>query len=122
MEFYRYEIRQDSDFNDFGDAPAPLFPHVRLKLKTFNLHRETPEGYWIGYGHTTEGGLRSGSRWVSRTAKKRYAYPTKEEALRSFRARKRQQVRILKNQLRTAETALRDAEGMLKNEKEFKNL
>jgi hypothetical protein len=117
MEFYRYEVRQDSDFNDFGDAPAPLFPHVRVQLKTFNLHRETPKGYWIGYGHTTEGSLRSTSRWVSRTAKKRYAFPTKEEALLSFFKRKKQQVRILGNQLRTAEIALRDAEGMLKNVK-----
>jgi len=59
---------------------------------------------------------------VAKYGKKRYAYPTKKEALRSFRARKKQQVRILSNQLRTAKMALLDAENMLKNEKEFKSL
>jgi len=31
--------------------------------------------------------------WVSKTARKRYAYPTPEEALESLRARKRAQIR-----------------------------
>jgi hypothetical protein len=98
MEFYRYEEHNNS-----------------VRLITLNLHKETLMGYWIGYGSTNVGSLRSESRWVAKSGKKRYAYPTKKEALTSLFKRKKQQVRILKKQLRTAEIALRNAEGMIKN-------
>ena len=71
-------------------------------------------GYWIGYGNPGDG-FHSDSRWVAKSGKKRYAYPTKKEALTSFFKRKKQQVRILGNKLRSAETALRNAEKMLKD-------
>lgn len=116
MKFYRYEERKWADINDFGELGSSS--HDSVRLITLNLHRETPQGYWIGYGKPDDG-FHSHSRWVAKHGKKRYAYPTKKEALWSFFARKKQQVRILKNQLRTAEIALRNAEGMLKNEKEF---
>jgi len=117
MEFYRYIDRQYSDGYDDNHLSSLFSSNLKVELMTFNLHKETPKGYWIGYGHITEGGLRSTSRWVAKYGKKRYAYPTKKEALRSFRARKKQQVRILGNQLRTAKMALLDAESMLKTQK-----
>ena len=117
MKFYRYEERRYSDIDDFGIGGSSSY--IRVNLITLNLHKETPKGYWIGYGSYAPSMLHGNSRWVAKSGKKRYAYPTKKEALMSFFKRKKQQVRILKNQLRTAETALRDAEGMLKTIKEF---
>ena len=96
MEFYRYDY-------DGG-----------VRLTTLNLHKETAKGYWIGYGNPGDG-FHSDSRWVTKSGKKRYAYPTKKEALTSFSRRKKQQVRILKNQLLNAESGLRNAEKMLKD-------
>ena len=43
---------------------------------------------------------------MSKTSRKRFAYPTKEQAKESFAARKRRQIVILKFQLRNAEFAL----------------
>ena len=54
--------------------------------------KETPKGYWI-----------EGNKWISNYARKRSAYPTKEEAWESFKCRKERQVSILKMQLRIAE-------------------
>jgi hypothetical protein len=50
------------------------------------------------------------TRWVSKVAKKRYAYPLKSEALTNFKARKRRQIEILQAQLNQARTALRWAD------------
>lgn len=91
MKFYRY--------NDTLCANVG----VRIYLYEFNMIQETPKGYWIGYYNKKE-------KWVSKTAKKRYAYPTKEEALASFKARKERQIEILEHQLNRAKTALSKAE------------
>ncbi len=112
MEFYRYQECQYSDIHDFGEGGSSI--RVNVELITLNLHKETPGGYWIGYGHYAPDMLRGNSRWVSKNSKRRYAFPTKKEALLNFHPRKKQQVRILKNQLQTAEIALKDAERMLK--------
>ena len=59
----------------------------------------TPTGAWIDvFGR---------KRFVKLNARKRYACPTEVEALESFRARKRRQIRILKHNLAAAEAALR---------------
>lgn len=46
-------------------------------------------------------------RWVSKSGKKRYAYPTKEEALTNYIARKRSQIQHCKNNIAQAEDGLR---------------
>jgi len=71
--------------------------------------KETPKGYWIRedlYFVTFE------KRWVSKTARKRLAYPTKEEALQSFIRRKINQIRYCKRELYFAEGALKIAEKL----------
>ena len=88
MKFYRYE-------HD-------------LYLYTFSLIKETPSGYWI-----TNNKL-DGKSWISKHSRKRFAYPTKEEALESFKARKRRQIKIVSAQLRSAERNLQLAEGTIK--------
>lgn len=104
MEFYRYETVR----NDYG-------PFIRLNK--YNLHKETPKGYWIGYGSLREGQLRSHSKWVSKTGKKRYAYPTREEALVNYIKRCEIRTAILSTQLSDMHHILR----MIEKEKEKNN-
>uniref|UniRef100_A0A6M3LBY0 Uncharacterized protein n=1 Tax=viral metagenome TaxID=1070528 RepID=A0A6M3LBY0_9ZZZZ len=62
MKLFRYK-------NSFGE----------LILLEYNVLRETPAGYWIC---TLQKG--KGETWVARTGKKRFAYPTAQEALTNF--------------------------------------
>jgi hypothetical protein len=51
----------------------------------------TPKGFWLDY---------YGSRkFVRAEARKRWAYPTKQEALESFIARREKQLKILRSQI-----------------------
>jgi hypothetical protein len=85
--FYRY---QESALSD---------SRIVLVLSTFLLLKTTPRGAWIDvYGL---------KKFVLLTARKRYACPTKEEALASYQARKQRHVEILRAQLLRAEAALR---------------
>ena len=97
MKFYRYDIDYYS-------------PDPEVCLKEFVSEKETPKGYWIrplvgGYF-----GIRE--KWIPKVSRKRYAYPTKEEALESFILRKKRQIQYLKNQLYFAEETKRIAEEM----------
>jgi len=101
MTFYRYE---DLHYTD----------GVRIQEVVLYLIRETPCGYWISpnyhYKEADEGewwmAFSERKRWVSKTTRKRYAYPTKAEAMASFKARKRRQIDILEYRLRGAQEAL----------------
>ena len=111
IQFYRYEAREYSAGTDeFGDPIHKIVPDPKVSLMTFNLHKETPKGYWIGYGFYCPDNLRANARWVSKTGRKRYAYPTKEQALENFIKRKEKQVKILKHQTWSAEIALKEAQ------------
>ena len=122
MQFYRYEAvvyaSMSSDDGDYGYSSA--FRNLpKLVLHTYNLHKETPKGYWIGYGYYAPDMLRGNSRWVSKTAKKRYAYPTKEEALNNYIKRTEKRIRILKANLDDCEYGLKLAKK--ESEKPKKN-
>ncbi len=70
-----------------------------LILTSFPVLKKTPCGVQIDvYGCR---------RFVNLGSLKRYACPTKEEALQSFYVRKRRQIKILKANLVKAETALK---------------
>jgi hypothetical protein len=105
MKFYRYEAKQYTSL-------LKAYVNVKLLLIELNLHKETLKGYWIGYGYVEEGKLRSTSKWVSKTARKRYAYPTKEEALTNYIKRTQRRVSILKNQLEVTERGLEVAKEL----------
>ena len=104
MKFYRYEDVQ------YEDGP-------RIHLHTLYLVRETPCGYWISanrhYQEADEGkwfmAFTDRKRWVSKTSIKRYAYPTEQEAMANFKARKRRQIDILEYRLMRAKKALQRA-------------
>ena len=90
MKFYRYE-----------DSPFVWPPTYKLVI--LYLVKETPKGYWISYDHNYKEEVPwMKKRWVSKTTRKRYAYPTKEEALENYKARKNRQIKILKSRLEVA--------------------
>lgn len=78
---------------------------TRLNKRTFEVIKETPCGYWIKLFWWDDD-----KKWVSKVAKKRFAYPSEQEAMRSFKARKRRQIEILEGQLSNARAALRLAD------------
>jgi len=81
--------------NDLGFGYKSL-PNISLCLHTLHLYKETEKGYWIGwYAFNNRIKLREQAQWVSKTAKKRYAYPTKQEALTNFIKRTTRRVEIL---------------------------
>lgn len=110
MIFYRYEAVQYANIDHDGEYVRPYYPNPTIELRKYNLHKETLKGYWIGYGHPD--GFHGDSRWVSKTARKRYAYPTKEEAMLNYIKRTKRRIEILRAQLKISEIALNKAKGM----------
>ena len=103
-----------------GEYERSRFPSPTLICDEYDLFKETPKGYWIGYGHF--GKLHSSwTKWVSKTARKRYAYPTKEEALVNFKARTKKRMEILHYQALSCSLALGLADNETKKlENEYK--
>jgi hypothetical protein len=71
---------------------------LMLVLHEYIILSRTPRGTWID--------VFCRKRFVLDGARKRYACPTKEEALESYRARKEKQIGILEHQLARARAAL----------------
>lgn len=100
MEFYRYYLVQYARPDSGDNGILPYYPDPKLVLDTYSLKRETPKGYWI------QSGFFGTPRWISKTSRKRYAYPTKEEALHNFVKRTEKRINILRRQLQEAEIGL----------------
>lgn len=82
MKLYRYEI------NCLGDT---MVPANYIDLKEYDVIGETPKGYYINkYSFVHK------KTWVSKTGKKRFAYPTKEEAMNYFMHRCMTIIRVMK--------------------------
>lgn len=113
-KFYRYETVEYAVLDMDGDFTRPNIPNPKLELIVYNLFKETPKGYWIGYG--SPNGLLSGKRWVSKISKKRYAYPSEEEALTNFIKRTERRIEILSRQKMSCELSLYDAKQILKKQ------
>jgi hypothetical protein len=97
MLFYRYENNQD---------------HTGTKITEYKffLLRETKCGYWICPDYMfsyTEPDHERMKKWISKTTRKRYAYPTKEEAKNSFIARKKMECLLLMHRLKCSKNSLR---------------
>jgi len=93
-QLYRYVDIKYADY-DFG-------PSTDVRLHTFRITKTTAKGVWID-NHGKK-------KFVLLHGKKRFAYPTEEEALTSFIARKEMQQVILESQLKHVGNALRIAE------------
>ena len=101
MEFYRYhEWHQTVGFGGHT---------VHIDVEEFTLVKETPKGYWIKHKWDH---FNDHKRWVSKTARKRHAYPAKDEAWVNFKARKSKQQKILKNQLSRVEATCNHIKDM----------
>jgi len=100
--YYRYEETRLSLGMDEYDNMIPGY-NLSIDLCEYVVVRHTPKGVWINIGgsldHTYE-------KFILHKARKKFAHPTKEVALKSFRARKRAQTRILEGKLKQAEVAL----------------
>ena len=107
MKFYRYELIQYASIDHDGEYISSPVPNPTLNLIELNLLKETPMGYWIGYGHYDK--LHNKGRWISKTSKKRYAHPSKAMALKSFIIRTERRIKILKHQLLFCEIGLNKA-------------
>jgi len=85
--------------------------HKKIKLVKFEFIAETPAGYWI-QEHCIEsmfGPLRFESkRWIPKRSKKRFAYPTKEEAIKNFFMRRKSYREHCVNHMKGADHSLRE--------------
>lgn len=79
-----------------------------LRGVKFKVVKETPKGYWID-----EFGFK---RWISKTGKKRYAYPTMIEAINSFCCKKHRYAIHLKRRLDDAKKARDKAASIVTQE------
>jgi hypothetical protein len=108
MKFYRYEAVQYAVMDESGEYTNSHFPNPKLEIREYDLLKETPKGYWIGY--LNQYGVKIGhplwQKWISKTSKKKFAYPTKEEALINFIKRTERRIRILDNQLTACKISL----------------
>jgi len=111
MKFYRYEIVEYAQKDYDGEYTNPTFPNPCLELRTYQLLRETPKGYWIGYGSFGFDGY-NWKKWVSKTSKKRFAYPTTEEALTNFIKRTEKRINILDWQLQVCKISINLAKNI----------
>jgi hypothetical protein len=96
--WYRYEDTRHAHIDEYGDAGET---YVKLYLRSYKVSKVTPKGVWLSY--FSVGGI---FRFVLLDARKRFAHPTKEEALESFKARKAAQMRILEKQLEHVRSAV----------------
>ena len=73
--------------------------------------RETKCGWWVKtYDEQfVNGKWTAKEKWVSKTGKKRYAYPTKKEAMVNYKARKRSQIEWSLRNIKLAEKGLFNA-------------
>lgn len=78
---------------------------VRVWEQKLEVLKETPKGVWLD-----DWGNR---RFVLRDARKRYACPTRQEALESFIARKRRQRELALGTAERAKGAMEEAQSML---------
>jgi hypothetical protein len=104
MNFYRYESVEYAVLDYDGDYVSSPIPNPKLELRTYELKKETNKGYWIGFN-----GFSSYKKWIPKISKKRYAYPTKEEAIINYIKRTEKRIKILQRQIYCSEITLRYA-------------
>ena len=100
VQFFRYEWQEYAEHDYDGELVVPRFPNIKLELRKYDLIKETSKGYWIGYEEV------SFKKWIPKISKKRYAYPTKEEALRNFILRTEKRIKILQREVACCNTAI----------------
>lgn len=106
---YRYRLEDCLMMASMHDD-LPLYPaRVEVRVSKIPIIKRTKCGMWVGHGEWDK-------HWVRNNAVKKYAHPTKLEAIQSFIARKKRQIKIVGDQLNRAKMALAAAEQMEKEE------
>lgn len=95
--WYRYEDQRYAPPLDEWERPCGA-GRLAVELREYRVSRVTPKGVWLGGFYTR--------RFVLLEANKRFACPTKAEAMTSFLARKEKQAGILSSRLRNVELAI----------------
>ena len=86
-----------------------------LKLLTFDISRETPKGFWIDDRTNYELQV----RWVPGYTVRRYAYPTKKEALNNFKERTKRCLFLQECAADNSRQYLNFIKDLIKNEAEL---
>lgn len=94
--WYRYEDHRYASLTEWDEISSVS---VQVDEQTYKVAKVTPKGVWLSIGFGDR-------RFVLLDARKRFAHPTKEEALQSLKARKEAQMRILRTRLGYAERAV----------------
>lgn len=115
MFWYRYVDHPTAAPLDEYDRPIGR-GGVQVHCERYAAIKETPCGVWLQL-HDLDTGcklrlsyLGEDRRWIRKDSRKRFACPTKKEALESFRARKRKQASIYRARAADADRALAEAE------------
>lgn len=78
-----------------------------LRVETFIVKKETEKGFWIeDYSFS--------KRWVSKLGRKRFAYPTKQEAAFAYLKRKERQLVIFNHQIERTKAYAKEIKKLLK--------
>ena len=85
--------------------------HVQITYREYRVIRLTKCGFWIA-AHSSFWLAGDRERWVSNTSRKRFAFPTKEEALEGLMRRRQRQAAILGARLDGAERVIRHIESL----------
>lgn len=83
------------------DGHAYTDGSVQVSTYSYPITGTTPKGVWVD--------VFGDKKFVLSAAKKRFAYPTEDEALQSFLARKKRQRIILRDQLQRVERLIAEA-------------
>lgn len=100
MRFYRYVCVSYGSLDEYDN---PYTTEMRLECHEYVLIKETAKGHWIKREWDAGGQDR---KWVSKTARRRHAYPTKEEALTNLVRRTQRRIAILEAQLESSRRTL----------------
>lgn len=94
MKFYRFDCRKYADIDP--ETEVVYARHLTVNMSTYEMDKETPCGYWIVRELSSLSGAAQwrDRKWISKTSKKKYAYPTIKEAYDSF-CRRRQVYRSI---------------------------
>ena len=111
-KYYRYVDYRESDyfrfFDDYQDHPGTS--HVCVRCDEFKVVRRTKKGVWIMLGY---GFAHQGLRFILSGTRKKFAAPTKKEAMESFVARKKAQLRIYEARANQARESLKLASELI---------
>ena len=94
--WYRVNARRIAHFDDDGDF-VHSYSYV-AQIREYEVLKHTPKGVWL-HCPFEDNGVHGSRKFVRRDSRKRWACPTKAEALESFLQRKRRRVEILTAQI-----------------------